>query len=47
MIVADNGGDWFVSGAPDSRWDDDDLNTLKSVEGSNFEVVKMGPVTTN
>jgi hypothetical protein len=47
MIVADNGGDWFVSGAPDTRWDDTDLNTLKSVTGSNFEVVRMGAVTTN
>lgn len=45
MIVADNGGDWFVSGAPDTRWDDDDLNTLKGVTGANFEVVKMGPIT--
>jgi hypothetical protein len=47
MIVADNGGDWFISGAPDARWDDAQLNALKSVAGSNFEVVKMGPLTTN
>lgn len=45
MIVADNGSDWFISGAPDARWDDNDLNSLKSVQGSNFEVVQMGPVT--
>lgn len=45
MIVADNGSDWYVSGAPDSRWDDEQLNTLKTVQGSNFEVVQMGPVT--
>jgi hypothetical protein len=46
MIVADNGGDWFLSGTPDRRWSDDQLNTLKSVPGSAFEVVRMGPVTT-
>lgn len=46
MIVADNGSNWFISGAPDARWNDDELNTLKTVKGSNFEVVEMGPVTT-
>jgi hypothetical protein len=40
MIVADNGGDWFISGAPDTRWSDDDLHTLKQVKGSDFEVVR-------
>ena len=46
MIVADNGSDWYVSGAPDKRWSDDQLGVLKSVAGSNFEVVAMGDVTT-
>lgn len=46
MLVADNGGDWFISGAPDSRWNDQELNTLKQVQGSSFEVVRMGPVVT-
>lgn len=46
MIVADNGSDWFVSGTPDARWDDDQLNELKDVPGSAFEVVQMGPITT-
>ncbi|HWE96244.1 MAG TPA: hypothetical protein VG269_19935 [Tepidisphaeraceae bacterium] len=46
MIVADNGSDWFVSGAPDPRWNDDDLHTLTRVKGSDFEVVKMGEVVT-
>ncbi len=46
MILADNGSDWYVSGTPDARWDDDQLNTLKDVPGSAFEVVRMGPVTT-
>jgi hypothetical protein len=45
MIVADNGSNWYISGAPDARWSDDQLNSLKSVTGSNFEVVKMGTVT--
>lgn len=44
MIVADNGSDWFLSGAPDPRWDDEELNTLKSLRGSDFEVVKMGTI---
>ena len=39
MIVADNGSDWFVSGAPSRGWDNDELRALKGVEGSNFEVV--------
>jgi hypothetical protein len=46
MIVADNGGDWFISGAPDPRWDDAQLETLKRVKGSDFEVLKMGELTT-
>jgi hypothetical protein len=44
MFVADNGGNGYVSGAPDSRWDDDDLDALKTVPGSAFEVVQMGTV---
>jgi hypothetical protein len=44
MMVADNGSNWFISGVPDARWNDDELNTLKQVQGSNFEVVKMGPI---
>jgi hypothetical protein len=45
MMVADNGGNWFLSGAPDSRWNDSDINNLKKVKGSDFEVVKMGKIT--
>jgi hypothetical protein len=41
MILADNGGDWFLSGAPDSRWDSGDIKTLKQIRGSDFEVVLM------
>ena len=39
MIVADNGASWFISGAPDPRWSNDDLHTLGRVKGSDFEVV--------
>jgi hypothetical protein len=39
MVVADNGSDWYVSGAPDPRWNNDDLHTLGRVPGSAFEVV--------
>jgi hypothetical protein len=39
MILADNGSNWFVSGAPDSRWSNDDLHTLHRVTGEAFEVV--------
>jgi len=46
MIVADNGGDWFLSGSPNAKWNDEELNTLKSIRGRDFEVVKMGNVIT-
>ena len=46
MIVADNGSAWFISGAPDARWDDEDLNQLKTVPGAEFEVVDTGPIIT-
>jgi hypothetical protein len=39
MLVADNGSDWFVTGAPSPRWDDEDLHTLSRVRGADFEVV--------
>ena len=42
MLVADNGSDWFISGAPDPRWNNGLLNAeLGSVKGSDFEVVRM------
>ena len=41
MFVADNGPSWFLSGAPDTRWSDDDLGLLKNIKGFNFEVVRM------
>lgn len=42
LILADNGSNWFISGTPDARWNDTDLNQLKKVPGSAFEVVKLG-----
>jgi hypothetical protein len=46
MIVADNGSNWFITGAADSRFDDDDLEQLKTVPGSAFEVVNTGTACT-
>jgi len=39
MILADNGSPWYFTGSSDVRWDDDQLNQLKSLRGSDFEVV--------
>ncbi|GIH17878.1 hypothetical protein Raf01_60500 [Rugosimonospora africana] len=39
VIVADNGSPWYLSGAPDSRWDNDALHALGTLTGSDFEVV--------
>ena len=33
-IVADNGSPWYISGAPDSRWNNDDLHVLGGIKGS-------------
>jgi len=41
MMLADNGAPMFISGAPDSRWDDDDLHTLTTLHGGDFEVVDV------
>lgn len=39
MFVSDNGGAWYLSGAPNPRWNDDDLHQLKQIIGSSFEAV--------
>jgi hypothetical protein len=39
MFVADNGGAWFLSGAPDPRWNNDDLHLLDGIHGTDFEAV--------
>ena len=41
LIVADNGSDWFISGAPDRRWDNDQLHALDVLSGRDFEVVEV------
>jgi len=46
MILADNGGNWFITGAPDTRWNDEELSALRRVKGSSFEVIKMEQLTT-
>jgi hypothetical protein len=46
MIVADNGSDFFLSGAADARWNDDVNNTLKQVHVGDFEVIRMDGLTT-
>ena len=46
MMVADNGGDFFLSGATDLRWDNDMNNLLKQVHVGDFEVVQMTGVVT-
>ena len=40
MLLADNGGNWFITGAPDGRWNDDELAALKRVKGKDLEVVQ-------
>lgn len=40
LIVADNGSDWYVSGAPHPKWDNDQLQQLRRLRGSDFEVVE-------
>jgi hypothetical protein len=44
MIMADNGSAMYISGAPDSRWDNNDLHNLSQVPASAFEVVEMNPI---
>lgn len=46
LILADNGGDWFISGAPDDRWVHEDLLPIRKVRGRDLEVVRMGPLVT-
>ena len=46
MIMADNGRSMFISGDPDNRWNNNDLNTLKQVPASAFEVVLINPLYT-
>jgi hypothetical protein len=47
MILADNGSSWFISGAPDSRWNNDVLRELSRVTGSAFEAVDESSLMVN
>ena len=46
MILGDNGSAIFISGVPDDRWNNANLNLLKGIAASNFEVVQMGTIYT-
>lgn len=46
MILADNGSDWFISGTPDERWDNDTLRALRSIKVQHLEILKMESVVT-
>lgn len=47
MMVADNGSNWYLSGAPDERWNNDRLKSeLRQVLGRDFEVVRMDGLVT-
>ena len=39
MMLADNGSSWYLSGAPDDRWNNDDLHALTQITGASFEAV--------
>ncbi len=44
MILADNGASWFITGAADPRWNDTDLDQLKTIPGGAFEAVQLGTI---
>jgi hypothetical protein len=46
ILLADNGSNWYLSGSPDPRWDDDALSDLKQITGDAFEAVDTGPIET-
>jgi hypothetical protein len=46
VVMADNGSNMYISGAPDDRWDNDDLHNLDQVTAADFEVVQMNPIYT-
>jgi hypothetical protein len=45
-ILTDNGSNFYVTGATDPRWDDNDLDYLKTIPGDDFEAIATGPLTT-
>jgi hypothetical protein len=44
MIVADNGSSWYITGAASPKWNDQDLDQLKTVPGAAFVAVNTGPI---
>jgi hypothetical protein len=44
MFVADNGSDWYITGETNTAWNDNDLDQIKTVPASQFEVVELGPI---
>lgn len=44
MFLADNGGDWYITGAPHPGWRDSDIDPLRRIKGSQFEVVDTGKI---
>ena len=47
IILADNGSDWYISGAPDSRWNNDSLHLLDNITGNSFEAVNEAGLMIN
>jgi hypothetical protein len=44
LLLADNGSAWYITGAPDSRWNNDEMHTIGQIHGSDFEVVQSGEI---
>jgi len=47
LIMADNGSSMYLSGAPDSRWDNSDLHNLGQVTAADFDVIQITPLYTS
>jgi hypothetical protein len=47
IMLADDGSNWYVSGAPDERWDNDMLHLLDVLTGDNFEAVDTSLLMVN
>ena len=47
MILAENGGPWFLFGTPDARWDNEHLRELQRIKGSDFEAVDVSELMTD
>ena len=47
MILADNGSNWYISGAPDERWNNDVLHELDVIRGSDYEAVETASLIVN